>query len=210
MPNQRMLDWHRDAKVTQGWTKKWDGAQIPMKNSSGLYRLELTGAAIMIFVGSVMHFAFAWVGYWPPFALIAAVNESIWEHLKLAFWPGVMWALLMPLPPNLSRSVVMSAKGISLAITAILIVVVFTSYTAILGHNLLFMDIGTFVVAIFAGQMVSAFLIARSRDLETFILWPGFAILALQLLAYSVLTYFPPDHWLFIETRSGLRGIPPS
>jgi hypothetical protein len=164
----------------------------------------------MVFLGSVMHFAFAWIGYWTPFALVAAVNESIWEHLKLAFWPGVLWALLMPLPPHLSRLVVLSAKGISLTITAILIVVVFTSYTAILGRNLLFIDIGMFVVAICVGQIISAFLIARSRNLETFILWPGFAILALQLLAYSLLTYFPPDHWLFIETHSGLRGIPPS
>jgi len=40
-------------------------------------------------------------------------------------------------------------------------------------------------------------------------IWTGLALLAVQLAAYCVFTYFPPDHWLFIEVRSGLRGIPP-
>jgi len=92
-----------------------------------------------------MHFAFGWLRDWTPLALVAAVNESIWEHLKLAFWPGVLWAWIMPLPPDSSRWEVLSAKGMILAITAILIVKIFTTYTAILGRNLLFLDIGTFV-----------------------------------------------------------------
>ena len=33
-------------------------------------------------------------------------------------------------------------------------------------------------------------------------------ILALQLAAYALLTYFPPDFWLFVDGRTGLRGIP--
>lgn len=207
-PNERMLDWHCKAIVTQVHKKQSDGVLASMKNSIGLFRLELIGAAVMVLLGSAMHFAFAWTGHWKPFAIVAAVNESIWEHLKLAFWPGVLWALIMPLPPNLSRLVVMSAKGISLTITATLIVVIFTSYTAVLGRNLLFVDIGTFVFAICIGQVVSAFLITRDRNLQAVFYWPGIAILVLQVLAYSLLTFFPPDHWLFIEARSGLRGIP--
>jgi hypothetical protein len=34
-------------------------------------------------------------------------------------------------------------------------------------------------------------------------------LLALQLAAYSLFTYFPPPMPLFEETRSGLYGIPP-
>ena len=49
---------------------------------------ELASAAFMVLAGSGLHFAFDWSAGWPPLALIAAVNESIWEHLKLAFWPG--------------------------------------------------------------------------------------------------------------------------
>jgi len=162
----------------------------------------------MILLGSSMHFAFAWLGNWTPLALVAAVNESIWEHLKLAFWPGLLWACLMPLPPNSSRWEVMSSKGVSLVITAILIVTIFTTYTAILGRNLLFLDIGTFVFAICVGQLISALLINSGASQNRFVFVLGTLLVALQLIAYSLFTFFPPDHWLFVEAHTGLRGIP--
>ena len=39
----------------------------------------------MILLGSGLHFAFVLLGSWAPLALVAAVNESIWEHLKAGF-----------------------------------------------------------------------------------------------------------------------------
>jgi hypothetical protein len=49
-------------------------------------RWELAGIVSIILAGSTLHFAFEWANYWRPAALIAAVNESTWEHLKLGFW----------------------------------------------------------------------------------------------------------------------------
>jgi hypothetical protein len=139
---------------------------------------------------------------------VAAVNESIWEHLKLAFWPGVLWAAAMPLRSDLRRWDVLAAKGVCLLVTAALIVEIFNSYTAILGRNLLILDIGTFVFAIVAGQLLSVWVLKLGSGWKWAILWPGAVLLALQLAAYSLFTFYPPDHWLFIEARSGLRGIP--
>ena len=173
-----------------------------------LFQVEAIGALCMILLGSAMHFTFAWLGNWTPLALVAAVNESIWEHLKLAFWPGLLWACLTPLPPNFSRWYVMSSKGVSLLITAILIVTIFTTYTAILGRNLLFLDIGTFVFAICVGQLISALLLKSGASQTRFVFVLGTLLLALQLIAYSLFTFFPPDHWLFVEARTGIRGIP--
>ena len=93
-------------------------------NASRIFRVELIGAAFMIAAGSVLHFAFDWLGGWYPLALVAAVNESIWEHLKLAFWPGVAWGVLIRPPEEFSRLDVLAAKGFSLLATAALIVVI--------------------------------------------------------------------------------------
>ena len=178
------------------------------QHSPRVLRLEAIGAVGMILLGSAMHFAFELLGNWTPMALVAAVNESIWEHLKLAFWPGLLWAFVTPLPTNLSRWDVLSAKGISLAATAALIVAVFATYTAILGRNLLVLDIGTFVFAICAGQLISALLLTSGSRLHRLVPILGTVLLALQVVAYSHFTFFPPDHWLFVETQTGLRGIP--
>lgn len=173
-----------------------------------IVRFELVGAAFMVFAGSALHFAFDWTGGWWPMAVVAAVNESVWEHLKLAFWPGALWAVAAPVPAELSRSDLLVAKGLSLPVTAALIVTIFSSYTAILGRNLLPLDIGTFVLAIVVGQALSAAILSWGAVYGFVARRVGLALFAIQLAAYGLLTFFPPDHWLFIETKSGLRGIP--
>ena len=84
----------------------------------------------------------------------------------------------------------------------------FTTYVTILGHNLLALDIGTFIAAILIGQLLSAVLLTQAVSRRGVILPAGFGLLALQILAYSLFTFLPPDHWLFIEASSGMRGIP--
>lgn len=55
---------------------------------------ELLGIVVIFSTGAALHFAFEWSGYWKPIAWFVAINESTWEHLKLAFWPGIIWALI--------------------------------------------------------------------------------------------------------------------
>lgn len=170
--------------------------------------VELVGAAFMVALGSALHFVFDWSGGWRPLAIIAAVNESIWEHLKLAFWPGVLWAAIAPLPAGVARAEALAARGVTLPVTAALIVVIFTTYTTMLGRNLLPVDIGTFVLAILLGQLCAAWLLGRGAMQGRALRTAALLLLALQVVAYGLFTFQPPDHWLFIETSTQLRGIP--
>jgi hypothetical protein len=54
-----------------------------MKNS--ILKWEIIGIVFIVLAGGLLHFVFEWSGSWRPLAIIAAVNESTWEHLKLAF-----------------------------------------------------------------------------------------------------------------------------
>ncbi|WP_170611219.1 DUF6512 family protein [Ruegeria arenilitoris] len=179
-----------------------------LENSFRLVWLEAVGTVFMILFGFGLHFAFALLASWTPVALVAAVNESIWEHLKLAFWPGLFWAYLMPLLPQVSRRDILSSKGVSLATTAVFIVTAFSAYTAVLGYNLLAVDIGIFVAAVCVGQSVSILLLVYKNETYKLIHVFGLVLLGLQVAAYSTFTFSPPDHWLFIEAQSGVRGIP--
>ena len=179
------------------------------QRSRAILQWEITGTIFIIVVGSALHFVFGWTGGWRPVALIAAVNESIWEHLKLAFWPGLFWALAPRKGLELPLLERLAAKGFTLFLTAVLIVVIFTSYTSILGHNLLLLDIATFVLAVVIGQSVSAALgIYGIPGSAIFLV--GLSLFIAQLTAYTFLTYYPPDLWLFVDSRNGLRGIPPT
>lgn len=173
-----------------------------------LFRWELAGTAFMIIAGSALHFAFDWTGGWKAAGMIAAVNESIWEHLKLAFWPGLVWGFLEAQRLGIPLSKVMAMKGFSLLITSMLIVLIFSSYTSILGRNLLPLDIGIFVLAIIVGQLVSA-LGLRQKVSSRPVIRVGQALVLLQIAAFSTLTFHPPGHWLFVDSRTGLTGFQP-
>ena len=48
----------------------------------------------VVLAGSALHFSFELSEFWTPLAFISAVNESVWEHLKMYFWPGLIYALV--------------------------------------------------------------------------------------------------------------------
>ena len=57
-------------------------------------RWEIVGILFIIGFGTTLHFWFEWTDYWRPIAIIAAVNESTWEHFKMAFWPSLIFAVI--------------------------------------------------------------------------------------------------------------------
>jgi len=178
-----------------------------MIRQSPLAKWELLGIPVVFLAGSALHFAFDWSGYWKPLAIIAAVNESVWEHLKLAFWPSLLWAVVGYAAFKPNAWAFWSAKGYALLVAPVLIVVIFYGYTSILGRNFLVFDITTFALAIAAGQLVSAQLMAaKSRDSRVCAI--GVGLLLCQIAAYSTLTFHPPPLALFEDGRTGIRGIP--
>ena len=174
--------------------------------TSPILAWEAAGAFVISILGSLLHFVFELLGGWPPAALIAAVNESTWEHLKLAFWPALCYALLerrflRPLPANF-----WAAKAAGILAMPLVIVGGFYGYTALAGGNVLWADISLFVVAVFAGQILSARLMKRApfgRSTRR----AALGLLILLTAAFSLATYFPPRAFLFQDPRSGKYGI---
>ena len=93
-------------------------------------------------MGSLLHFAWEWSDRNPVVAVIAATNESTWEHLKMAFWPALLISPIQrwrygALPGWLVGT------AIRVLMPPVLIVALFYGYTSVLGTNHLVLDIGT-------------------------------------------------------------------
>ena len=41
-------------------------------------------------LGSFLHFTYAFLGNNPVVAIFSSINESVWEHLKLLFFPMLL------------------------------------------------------------------------------------------------------------------------
>jgi hypothetical protein len=166
---------------------------------------ELAGAAFACGAGSALHFAYAWSGEWPPVALVAAMNESVWEHLKLAFWPTLVFAALQwPFVRGYARNF-LAGKTLNLALVPLLIVVGFYGYTAILGSHQLAIDISLFVLAIFVGH-ASSYLVLTARPAPRWVPRLAGVLLILEVAAFSLFSYFPPNAPLFADPTS--HGAP--
>lgn len=153
-----------------------------------------------------MHFLYEWLGEWRPAALIAAVNESTWEHLKMCFWPGLVWAGIEA--PFLLRRVpnFIVAKAAGLLVMPVFIVAGFYGYTALAGDNYLPADIGLFVAAVIAGQAIS-YAVMKRASLPDPARIAAAALLALETAAFSLFTYFPPKFFLFENPVDHTFGI---
>ena len=169
------------------------------------WRILTVGVVPIFLAGSALHFAYEWSGEWLPMALLAAVNESVWEHLKIAFWPAFLhglleWRVLRRRYPDFWL-----ARAVGLAMTPLTIAALFYAYTAALGTHLLFADIATFLLGIAAGQWSCYWLLAlRPGPIGRL---AGVLMAAALVGAFACFTYLPPDLPLFREASSGTLGI---
>jgi hypothetical protein len=174
---------------------------------SSVLKWELIGIVVISVLGSALHFAFAWSGGWPPVGAIAAVNESVFEHLKLTFWPTVLYAAITYKLLKRPAAQVLIAKAAAAYVMPVAIIVLFYAYKAITGTDNLIYDIATFVVAVALGQLASYGILKVAR-VPVGLGWLGLFLLVFLAVAYGLFTFYPPHLSLFLDSVSGGYGIP--
>lgn len=171
-----------------------------------ILRWELGGIAFIVVLGVVLHFVFEWSGQAIPVAWIAAVNESVWEHLKLGFWPALVYAAVEYSRFGKSTNNFRFAKTLGIYLIPITILVLYYTYEAILGHGLLVVDISIFVVAVIVGQLVSYKLLVASPLPERLNRITPIALVVLGIL-FVLFSFYPLHFPLFRDSVTGGYGI---
>jgi hypothetical protein len=177
-----------------------------LASRKSVLKWEIAGFFFIVVVGSMLHFVFEWSGRLSWVALFAAVNESTWEHLKLAFFPALIFALFeYPFIRNKVKNFSV-AKTLSFYVMPLLIIVLFYLYLAILGKDSLFWDIFIFVFSVGIGQIVS-YKILVSKELSKTVRSTFKVLFLVILIAFLFFTYLPPHNFLFKDPISGGYGI---
>lgn len=152
----------------------------------------LIGAA-----GTLLHFVYDWSGQNPVVGIFSPVNESVWEHLKLLFFPAVTYSAAAYLCrrryPNDPAA---AAAGIFAGMAVI--VILFYTYSGILGRLVEWVNIALFFVG------VAVFLLARNLIRKNRILTgtaanlAAVALLILTGVLFGFWNIFPPRLGIFI------------
>jgi hypothetical protein len=160
-------------------------------------RWEIIGVFFIVGFGTSLHFWFEWTDYWRPMTLISAVNESTWEHFKIAFWPSFIYALIeYPLLKDETNNFFV-AKFAGFSAMPVITAILFYGYTSQTGTHLLWADVIIFIFAVIGGQWVSLTILTKTKKMQA--RTQNFAILGLviMVLAFSLLSYYPLKNFLF-------------
>ncbi|MGB7605154.1 MAG: DUF6512 family protein [Lutisporaceae bacterium] len=175
-------------------------------NKSYIFKKELLGFFIITIVGFLLHFCFEWSGSSKPLALFCAVNESVWEHLKIGFWPAFFFALYEYFVFGRKKDNFLVAKTVALYVIPFTIAIVFYLVKAITGHHYFWLDISLFVIAIALSQIVSYRIITSAKNYSRYNRL-SLILLVILIAAFSLFTYFPPKLELFKDTTTNTYGI---
>ncbi|MFX1346221.1 MAG: DUF6512 family protein [Promethearchaeota archaeon] len=171
-----------------------------------ILKWEIVGTIFIIILGTLFHFLFEWLFSWPPVGAITAVNESVWEHLKLPFWPLIIFSLIEYKFIKEEANNFIIGKSLTAVISISTILIVFYSYTAILGKEILIIDILSFFIGVIFGQFISYKIITLSELPRTISIISWVIIFGIGILQI-LFTYLPPHLPIFQDSESGLYGI---
>ena len=174
-----------------------------MKKSIGIW--QLWGFALTSLSGTLLHFAYDWLGGNDIIAFFSAVNESTWEHMKLLFWPSFIFALVECRSfRDQSDFWCIKLKGALLGL--FLIPVLFYTYNGVIGKSPDWVNIAIFFVSAAIAYIYEARLFkkkstcCKSSRLCLFIL----LVIAALFVAF---TFNPPALNIFKDPISGTYGI---
>jgi len=175
-----------------------------LKNS--ILKWEIFGIIFISIVGALFHFVFDWLGNWEYIGGFFPVNESVWEHLKLPYWPLIIFALIEYQFIKEKANNFIVGKTVAVLLSIVIIIITFYTYTAILGTEILIIDIGSFIVGVAVGQLISYKILTTSEVSKFVIIFSWIIFIALGII-FILFTYITPHLPMFQDPISGLYGI---
>ena len=167
---------------------------------------EIIGMIFIIIIGSLLHFTFELSGFNPIVGAFSAVNESVWEHLKLGFWPLMLYSIIEYLKIKDKSNNFILAKAVAACTILLVIPAIFYIYTSITREAILAIDIGSFIVAVVVSQFLSYKLLNFREQSKTVEIFSVIILIALAIL-FVVFTFYPPHISLFQDGVTGEYGI---
>lgn len=170
--------------------------------------LAQIGAIVFsLILGTLLHFTYEWSGQNAIIGSFSAVNESIWEHLKLVFFPMLLAGIIEYIWVRKESNQYLEAKTIGIFTAICFVIVFYYTYTGILGYHFLLVDILTFIISILLGEWVAYRIMKLENEstITTKIL--SGIILLFFFISFIVFTYYPPKVNLWKDPETERYGI---
>ena len=167
---------------------------------------ELFGFALAAIGGTLLHFLYDWLGESLLIAPFSGVNESTFEHMKLLFWPMLLFLMIESFFfRDYENFMCVKLRGTLIGL--LLIPILFYTYNGVIGKSLDWINISIF----FVSAAVAFIYETRALNLGTVeCSYPRIAFLILIFIAllFVIFTFKTPRIELFRDPLTGAYGIP--
>ena len=171
-----------------------------------IFRLCLFGAILAIVVGTLLHFVYDRSGNNLIVGFFAPVNESPWEHMKLAFVPILLFGIIDWFYLKGKATNYLLALSVQLFTPIIFILIFFYLYTSIFGHPILFLDISSFIIGVVFAKWLGYKILIKDRDFSYSDIICGILILGLTFF-FIIATLNPPRLNPFLDPVTNTYGV---
>ena len=172
---------------------------------NNLKRFTIIGIIFVLITGTLAHFVYDWSGQNHIAGLFTPVNESIWEHIKLLYFPMLIYSVFMVFTLKKDFPCIVSAFCLGILAGTCFIPIFYYAYSFILGKDFFVLDICTFIFSVLLAFWLS-YKYTLSCKLESYTLLLLLFVCVL-FACFFVFTYHAPNIAIFQEPNAypGIR-----
>ena len=168
-------------------------------------RWQIIGFVFTGILGVILHFLYDYTGS-VLVSLFSAVNESIFEHTKLLFFPMLVYAIIENRNIGLRYRNFMCVKLIGILLGVILTPVLYYTINGAFGMTPDWVNIGIFFIVDGLAYAFETWIMKNSCiscKNPGKVMW----VLGLMVILYVVFTFIPPHIPFFQDPITGTYGI---
>ncbi|MFA6860378.1 MAG: DUF6512 family protein [Clostridia bacterium] len=162
----------------------------------------LIWSVLLFVIGGLAHFGFQIFNNNFFIGSIFPVNESVFEHLKLAFYPLLIWWIVFFLKnknnPYLSKQNIVVSACVSIFVSMLFIVSFHYTIEGAFNVSNVILDISSLYIGLLLG-LFCAYLILKSKPIPKWLGYVSLILIIVWLIATIFFTYNPPNLPIFIE-----------
>ena len=161
------------------------------------FKKNLTAFLIIGILGTLGHFVYSWTGNNWFLGLFFPVNESIWEHLKLIFFPSVIYFATEYFLTNRKPENYIPAAISGVFSGLFSIVILYYTISGVIGKNIDFINILIFFAAVIITVCKRNKIISNGKEYSKNQLNLMIALTVILLILFMFWSYNPPSLGIF-------------
>lgn len=161
----------------------------------------------LVVLGTLLHVAYEWSGHSRFVAVFGAVNESYWEHIKIAVWPvALLHGVLFALGGHEIKSFIPAATAALYSLPISMIGLLFLC-KSITKRSVLALDVGVFIVVIVLAQVIFV-KVLRQLQPDPVSVWLAALYLAGLIVSFLRFSLKPPrEPDVFVDPIAKEHGL---